>query len=109
ISEDKKGNLWIATSNGLCKIEKENITDPCFNSQCNHKPELEKDLKEHASNISRIFYFYGHKEGLRGLDLWCLLVDRNDEVWVGSDEGAYHMTGKQFEAFEIPAAELKKY
>ncbi|MBL7930339.1 MAG: hypothetical protein JNL60_00470 [Bacteroidia bacterium] len=109
IAEDKKGNLWIATSSGLCKIEKESLDHPCFNNTCIHRHEVEKEFREHASTISKLFYFYGRNEGLVNIDLWCLLVDRNDEIWIGSAGGAYRMTGNEFKAFEIPAADLKKY
>lgn len=108
-AEDKKQNLWIATSNGLCKIDRHNTNHPCFNSTCKHRPEIEKDFRDHATNISKLFYFYGAKEGLESQDLWSVLVDRNDEIWVGSDGGAYHMADSRFKIFDLPAADLSKH
>ena len=74
IVEDKAGNVWFGTSDGLIKYDSENFTK------------------------------FSKKEGLQGEDeeIWGLTIDKSGLIWVGSIGGVSHFDGKKFTPFLLP-------
>lgn len=74
IVEDKTGNIWFATSEGLIKYD------------------------------GQAFTIFSKKEGLQGEneEIWGLTIDKNGLIWVGSIGGLSHFDGKKFTPFLLP-------
>lgn len=74
IKEDKAGNIWFGTSDGLIKYD------------------------------GKKFRTFSKKEGLPGEneEVWGLTIDRNGLIWVGSIGGVSHFDGEKFIPFPLP-------
>ncbi|MCC7465062.1 MAG: hypothetical protein IT261_02270, partial [Saprospiraceae bacterium] len=74
IVEDKAGNVWFGTSDGLIKYDGEKFTT------------------------------FSKKEGLQGEDeeIWGLMVDKSGLIWVGATGGVSHFDGEKFIPFSLP-------
>jgi ligand-binding sensor domain-containing protein len=80
IVEDKSGNIWFATSEGLIKYDGET------------------------------FRTFAKKEGLPGYDqeIWALMIDKNGQIWLGSTGGVCHFDGEKFIPFALPLSNVEK-
>jgi ligand-binding sensor domain-containing protein len=74
IVEDRVGNVWFATSDGLIKYN------------------------------GKKFATYSRNEGLQGLDeeIWGLAIDSKGLIWVGGYGGVYNFDGEKFISFPLP-------
>lgn len=72
ITEDKKGNIWLATSGGVSKYDGTAFTN--FTTQ----------------------------EGLSSNRIWSIFQDSQGTIWVGTAQGLCRYNGNKFEAFPIP-------
>lgn len=74
IAEDKAGNVWFGTSDGLIKYDGEKFT------------------------------IFSKKEGLQGEneEIWGLMVDKRGLIWVGGYGGVCHFDGEKFIPFSLP-------
>ncbi len=72
IVEDKAGNLWFGTSEGLIKY----------------------DGKE--------FTTFSKKERLQNEEIWGLTIDKSGLIWVGSTGGVNQFDGEKFIPFSLP-------
>jgi ligand-binding sensor domain-containing protein len=74
IVEDKIGNVWFGTSEGLLKYDGKKFTT------------------------------FSKKEGLPGKDIeiWGLTIDKSGLIWVGANGGVCHFDGEKFIPFSLP-------
>ena len=70
--EDRDGNLWVATLNGLC----------CFDGS--------------------IFQTFTTDDGLPSNRIRCLFEDRQGHLWLGTDQGVTHYDGQLFQIINSP-------
>lgn len=79
IIEDKVGNVWFGTSDGLVKYD------------------------------GQKFETFSITEGKKGFDeeVWGLAMDKNGLLWVGSIGGLYHFDGVQFIPSPLPEATVE--
>ncbi len=77
-AEDREGNIWIATAEGLAKYDGESFTT------------------------------YNEKDGLGNKELWCFLIDSKGVFWIGHNEGLSRFNGVEFETIDIPKADIKE-
>lgn len=82
IAEDSNGHLWIATDQGVVKID---------------KPD-ESDQEMVFTNYNGTSLFDGHR-------FWSIYVDSEDIVWAGSATAVYQFDGEKWTPFEIPYPE----
>lgn len=76
IKEDSKGHIWVATTEGIAKL-------------------VEKTPNNYIT--ADIINF--NKVSNKREQINCLLVDNQDNVWVGSDKGLYKNCHKQVELY----------
>ncbi|MBK8655169.1 MAG: hypothetical protein IPN20_14965 [Haliscomenobacter sp.] len=69
IVEDKAGNVWFGTSDGLLKYDGAKFTT------------------------------FSEKEGLQNGEIWGLTIDKSGLIWVGTIEGVGRFDGKKFMPF----------
>jgi len=74
IVEDKTGNVWFGTSDGLIKYDGKKFTT------------------------------FSKKEGLQGEneEIWGLTIDKSGLIWVGAIGGVSHFDGEKFMPFSLP-------
>ncbi|OJJ17307.1 hypothetical protein BKI52_31905 [marine bacterium AO1-C] len=102
VAKDAQGVLWIATSNGLCKLENNKFT--CFdnneglaNNNCtsllfDHLGRLWIGTSKGLSCFDgKTFTNYNHKTGLVSSDIRCLFLDSKQRLWVGTSKGVSMM------------------
>jgi ligand-binding sensor domain-containing protein len=75
ITEDKNGNIWLATDEGLSKYDGKRFTN------------------------------YTTKNGLANNQLWSILLDRKGNIWVGTLAGVNTFDGKKFHKIDLPKLE----
>ena len=78
IVEDKDGNIWIGSSQGLTKYDGVNFTN------------------------------YTEKDGLIHNDVWSLMLDSNNTLWIGTLEGVSRFDGTTFSDFSLPKENLEE-
>jgi ligand-binding sensor domain-containing protein len=78
---DTAGNLWIGTTGG-------------------------KGIFVYNGNT---FANYTVNEGLCSNDVYCLLQDRDNSIWIGTSMGVCKYDGKQFVRFNIPTDTIATY
>ena len=72
IVEDKAGNIWFGTSEGLIKYN------------------------------GKEFRTFSKKEGLQNEETWGLAIDKSGLIWVGATEGVSQFDGEKFIPFPLP-------
>ncbi|MEY4588244.1 MAG: hypothetical protein RL497_320 [Pseudomonadota bacterium] len=79
VKQDKEGLLWLATDNGLLKIDEAKNTTVLY---------------QHEEN---------NKHSLRDNRLWKLMLDKEQNVWISSDQGGvavYIRSADRFDRYE---------
>ncbi|MBS1668363.1 MAG: response regulator [Bacteroidetes bacterium] len=71
IIEDKKGNIWVAGSNGLYLLE------------------------GRSNNRFNKYVRFTSKDGLASNKINCIAIDKEDQVWIGTDNGLNIMSFDQ--------------
>ncbi len=111
IGEDRNGNLWIGTQNGLNRylpekdaferfVSNKNITSSISDNKvfCMFTDRkggvwfgtsMGLNLLENPS--SRKFRKFYKKDGLAGNSIYCIFEDRDGNIWVGTTEGLSRM------------------
>ncbi len=80
IKEDKQGNLWFGTSNGLIK----------------YSPKIAS--KQDTGSFTK----FVEKNGLVSNDVWSMTIDRKGVIWIGTFDGVSRFDGNEFLPFSIP-------
>lgn len=80
IVEDSVGNVWFGTADGLSK----------------YTP------LENSSGVR--FENYATEHSLEEQEIWSLLLDDSEMIWVGTTKGVYQFNGESFSAFDLPKA-----
>ncbi len=55
IYEDRMGNLWFGSGAGLFRLNKHRLSHSCNQNKCGHNLQIEQQLKEHRSQLSKTF------------------------------------------------------
>lgn len=76
ITEDSKGRIWIAHTNGVSCLEGDEVTN------------------------------YNESDGLISDDTWCISADMEDRIWIGTYDGLCVFDGHEFRPFELPEGKL---
>lgn len=75
ITEDKKGDIWLATDNGLSRYD------------------------------GKMFTNYTTKNGLSDNQLLSILLDKKGNIWVGTMAGVNKFDGRKFHKIDLPKLE----
>lgn len=76
IAEDKGGNIWFGTAEGLTKYDGKSFTN------------------------------FPLKKGPFYNDIWSITIDYNGLFWIGTLDGVFQFDGEKFTPFPIPKAEV---
>ncbi|HTD41686.1 MAG TPA: two-component regulator propeller domain-containing protein [Mucilaginibacter sp.] len=111
IIQDRKGNIWIASWEGIFKYDGKsftNITSKVSSARFFSVLEDSKGNLWFGSIGSGVYYYDGKsfrnfttKEGLAGNGVTCIYEDKTGNIWFGTEAGASRYDGKSFRNFKI--------
>lgn len=109
IIQDRNGNIWIASFEGIIRYDGEsftNITSSVSSSRFFSVLEDREGNFWFASIGSGVYYYDGKsflnfttKEGLANNVVTCIFEDRMGNIWFGTGGGASRYDGKSFQNF----------
>lgn len=110
--KDRTGNLWIGTMNGLVKIQSgmsttfrksDGLADDWNRTFSQDRfghlwfGSLRGGLTHYRDGK---FFAYNTKKGLFTNEIYCVLIDDNDNVWISSPKGIGRISTKDIEEYE---------
>ena len=111
IIQDRKGNIWIAASDGIFRYDGKsftNITSKVSSARFFSVLEDKKGNFWFASIGSGVYYYDGKsfqnfttKEGLLNNGVTTIYEDRTGSIWFGTADGASRYEGKSFRNFKM--------
>ncbi|MGY4538104.1 ligand-binding sensor domain-containing protein [Mucilaginibacter sp. UYNi724] len=115
VIQDRKGNIWIASWDGIFKYDGKlfiNITSKVSSARFFSVLEDKKGNFWFGSIGSSVFYYDGKsfqnftiKEGLSGNRVTCIYEDKAGNIWFGTEAGASRYDGKYFQTFKMSEAQ----
>ncbi|MEO6168428.1 MAG: two-component regulator propeller domain-containing protein [Chitinophagales bacterium] len=84
ILEDRLGNIWFGTNNGVSFYDGKTIS--VIRLPDNNVSNLFPNIPEKATTITDNV-------------VWCIIQDKNEMIWFGTDKGVYRYDGKTFSHF----------
>ncbi len=107
--EDEDGDIWFATSGGVCRYDHTRAVHPCNTSSCAHDLRIPVQRTEHDAELAKAFHNYTVVDGLAHPQVWCIMRDKNGNLWFGTEGGVSCYDGKSFTPFPIPAVDLSNF
>lgn len=111
IKQDRKGNIWIATNDGVYGYDGRsfsNITGKVSSARFISVLEDRKGNFWFASLGSGVYYYDGKSfrnfttgDGLASNRVFCMYEDRAGNIWMGTNDGASRYDGKSFRKFKV--------
>jgi len=109
--QDKKGNYWFATWEGIIGFDGNSFTN-YTNKEALKRYRAFSILEDRSGNIwfgtiGAGVYIYDGKnfrnlnteDGLVHNNIYCIYEDSNGHIWIGTKEGASHYDGKRFKNY----------
>jgi ligand-binding sensor domain-containing protein len=116
ILQDRKGDLWFGTHNGLQRYDGTSLVHYDLRDELGKGLTARAIAEDGAGHVwigtsSGLFAYDGEfltrytvADGLGSNDVWSVAVDSSGTVWAGTFEGACRLAGDAFTAFPIPPA-----
>ncbi|MEJ6981736.1 two-component regulator propeller domain-containing protein [Pedobacter sp. P351] len=111
IKQDRKGNIWIATNDGVYKYDGRsfsNITSKVSSARFISVLEDRKGNFWFASLGSGVYFYDGKSfrnfttgDGLASNRVFCMYEDRAGNIWFGTNDGASRYDGKSFRKLKM--------
>lgn len=111
IKQDRRGNIWIATNDGIYRYDGKSFTNITSKVRTARFSSVLEDRKGNfwfASLGSGIFYYDGKsfrnfttKEGLASNQVICVYEDGAGNIWLGTPNGASRYDGESFRNFKM--------
>jgi ligand-binding sensor domain-containing protein len=118
MKQDKKGNIWITSWEGIFKYDGKSFTNITSNVTAARFFSL---LEDRNGNFwfgtigSGVFYYDGHtfinfttNEGLISNEIVCIYEDRSGNIWFGGSGGASRYDGRSFRNYVIDGTGMKE-
>lgn len=114
IKQDKKGNIWITSWEGVFKYDGKSFTNVTSKVSSARFFSLLEDRKGNfwfASIGSGVYYYDGKsfqnfttRDGLANDQVTNIYEDKSGNIWFGTKEGASRYDGKSFQNFKMKEA-----
>lgn len=111
IKQDRKGNIWIASWEGIFKYDGNSFTNVTSKVSSAHFFSVLEDRKGNfwfASIGSGVYYYNGKsfrnfttKDGLVNDRVTNIYEDKTGSIWFGTEAGASRYDGKSFKTFKM--------
>jgi ligand-binding sensor domain-containing protein len=113
IRQDRKGNIWIASLEGIIRYDGKSFTNMTGKVTSSPFVSVLEDRKGNfwfASMGSGVYYYDGKsfrnlttREGLASNRVTCMYEDRTGNIWFGTPSGPSRYDGKSFHNYCIAA------
>ncbi len=118
IKQDKKGNIWITSWEGVFRYDGKSFANITSNVTTARFFSLLEDRNGNfwfGSIGSGVFYYDGNsfvnfttKEGLISNEIGCIYEDKSGNIWFGGSGGASRYDGKSFRNYVIDGMAMKE-
>ncbi|MBC7865837.1 MAG: histidine kinase [Bacteroidia bacterium] len=108
ILQDKNGNFWFATWQGIIRYDGKFFTNFTLKEGLRHF-HIFSVSEDKTGNIwfgtigggmyrydGKSFTYFTTKDGLASNVVWCILPDKSGNIWFGTDNGVSRYDGKSF-------------
>lgn len=114
VFQDKKGNFWFGTQNGLCRYDKSGLVYFDLKDSNGQGITVHVIFEDNTGNIwigygggiakydGNYFTIYHEKDILTRGGLWSMTMDKKGMLWIGTTQGVYTFDGEALSPFEIP-------
>lgn len=118
VFQDRKGNFWFGTQNGLCRYDKKGFVYFELKDLNDQGVTVHVILEDKSGNIwigygggiakydGEYFTNYHEKNILTKGGLWSMAMDKKGTLWVGTTQGVFTFDGNAFTAFDIPEGKV---
>ncbi len=118
VFQDKKGNFWFGTQNGLCRYDKSGLVYIDLKDSDSQSVTVHVILEDNTGNIwigygggiakydGNYFTIYHQKDILTRSELWSMTMDKKGMLWIGTTQGVYTFDGEALSPFEIPEGKI---
>ena len=118
VFQDRKGDFWFGTQNGLCRHDKNGLFYFDIKDWREEQVVVYVVLEDTNGNIwigfsggiakydGTFFTMYYQKDILINSGLWSMTMDTKGLLWIGSTLGVYTFDGKALLSFEIPEGKI---
>lgn len=118
VFQDKNGNFWFGTQNGLCRKNKNGLVYFDLKDFNGQSVTVHVILEDKTGNIwigygggiakyDGIFFTNYHQKDILTISgLWSMMMDKKGILWLGTTQGVFTFDGEEFTAFEIPEGEI---
>jgi len=111
IIQDRKGNIWIASWQGVFRYDGKSFTNITMKVSCARFFSVLEDRKGNfwfASIGSGVYYYDGKsfrnfttKDGLVNNEVTSIYEDKTGNIWFGADRGASRYDGRSFRNYRM--------
>jgi ligand-binding sensor domain-containing protein len=118
VFQDKKGDFWFGTQNGLCRYNKNGLVYFKIKDKNNQGVCVYTIIADKFGNVwiafdggigkydGTYFTIYYEKDILTKSGIWSLAADRSGMIWIGTTQGVYTFDGEALTPFEIPEGKV---
>ena len=118
VFQDRKGNFWFGTQNGLCRYDNKGFVYFELKDLNDQGVTVHVILEDKSGNIwigygggiakydGEYFTNYHEKNILTKGGLWSMAMDKKGTLWVGTTQGIFTFDGNAFTAFDIPEGKV---
>jgi hypothetical protein len=109
ITQDRKGNMWLASNEGVIRYDGKSFTNITVELSSDRFSSVLEDRKGNlwfGTYGSGVYYYYGKsfqhfttKQGLVNNDVSTIYEDKTANIWFGADGGVSRYDGKSFRNF----------
>ena len=118
VFQDKKGNYWFGTQDGLCRKNQNGLVYFDLKDSNGQRVTVHVILEDNAGIIwigygggiakydGDYFTIFHEKELLVRSGLWSMTVDKKGILWIGTTQGVFTFDGTSLTPFEIPEGKI---
>ena len=114
IFQDRKGNYWFGTQNGLCRKDANGLVYFDLKDSNGQRVTVHVILEDKEGAIwigygggiakydGSYFTIIHQKEQLTPSGLWSMAIDKKGLLWIGTTQGVFTFDGTLLTAFDLP-------
>lgn len=118
VFQDKKGNFWFGSQNGLCRKDRNGLVYFDLKDSIHQQVTVHVILEDKTGNIwigfgggiakydGHYFTVFHEKNILTSSSLWSMIMDKEGILWIGTTEGVFTFDGETLTPFEIPEGKI---
>jgi ligand-binding sensor domain-containing protein len=118
VFQDRKGNYWFGTQNGLCRKDVNGLVYFDLKDANGQKVTVYVILEDKEGTIwigygggiakydGTYFTIFHQKDLLTPSGLWSMAIDKKGLLWIGTTQGVFTFDGTLLTSFELPEGKI---